>query len=118
MGIDDVLDTKDLIQMAIGGLVAYTVYITPEWVPSIEKNLMILLGVALLLFALRYKQLHREVPTGMKDRAGSHLFLSLGIAFGISYLLGIYLGQGWNKILTATIIAFPSAVIVDSLAGD
>lgn len=120
MGLSDAVDTKDLLQMAIGGMAAYGVFLSPTWVPTITQNITILIMLALVVFFMQYRR-HRAIPgAGMlgKTRPAQHLWMALGVAFMMAFLIGTYLDQPMSKIMTATIVAFPGTVMVDALAGE
>jgi hypothetical protein len=120
MGLSDRVDTKDVFQMIIGAMASYGVYLSPNWVPTIEQNIPIILGLVVVVFLMQYRKSHKNVPTfGLgSNNATHHLWYALGISFFTAYALGMWLDQSMSKIMTATLVAFPGTVIVDSIAGD
>lgn len=120
MGLTDRMDMKDVFQMIIGAMASYGVYLSPNWMPSIEQNIPIIIGLAIVVFLMQYRKAHKNVPTfGLgSNTASHHLWYALGISFFTAFVLGTWLDQPMTKIMTATLVAFPGTVIVDSIAGD
>jgi hypothetical protein len=120
MGLSDRVDTKDLFQMVIGAMASYGVYLSPNWVPTIDQNIPIIIGLVVVVFLMQYRKTHKNVPTfGLgKNTATHHLWYALGISFFTAFAIGKWLGMPMTKIMTATLVAFPGTVIVDSIAGD